>query len=172
VYDAMGSVAYLPFEDRSKFLHEIHKTFLISTPIVPVQTHLVHDEDQLNDAYVTWIESNYEGQMIRLNEPYEYKRSNTLLKRKEFEDAEYEITFVGEGKGNKTGTAAYMTLRREDGVEFSSNIKGTDEHRTRLLADSESLIGKYAIVKYFNLTPDGIPRFPFVIGIRDGVGID
>ncbi len=27
------------------------------------------------------------------------------------------------------------------------------------------LIGKQATIKYFNLTPDGIPRFPYVINI-------
>jgi hypothetical protein len=29
------------------------------------------------------------------------------------------------------------------------------------------LIGKEATVKYFNLTPDGVPRFPYVIAIRN-----
>ena len=31
--------------------------------------------------------------------------------------------------------------------------------------DKNNLIGKTATVKYFNLTPDGIPRFPYVINI-------
>jgi hypothetical protein len=29
----------------------------------------------------------------------------------------------------------------------------------------KQLIGKQATIKYFNLTPDGIPRFPYVINI-------
>jgi hypothetical protein len=29
----------------------------------------------------------------------------------------------------------------------------------------DTLIGKQATVKYFNLTPDGVPRFPYVIKI-------
>ena len=31
--------------------------------------------------------------------------------------------------------------------------------------ERENLIGKSATVKYFNLTPDLIPRFPYVIKI-------
>jgi hypothetical protein len=31
--------------------------------------------------------------------------------------------------------------------------------------DRKNLIGKTATVKYFNLTPDGVPRFPYVIKI-------
>jgi hypothetical protein len=36
-----------------------------------------------------------------------------------------------------------------------------------LLEKADDLIGKEATVKYFNLTPDGVPRFPYVIAIRD-----
>jgi hypothetical protein len=31
--------------------------------------------------------------------------------------------------------------------------------------NKNELIGKSATVKYFNLTPDGVPRFPYVIKI-------
>jgi hypothetical protein len=41
-----------------------------------------------------------------------------------------------------------------------------------MLNNKSDIEGKYATVKYFNLTPDGIPRFPYVIKIRDGKGID
>jgi hypothetical protein len=36
-----------------------------------------------------------------------------------------------------------------------------------LLERGDELVGKQATVKYFNLTPDGVPRFPYVIAIRD-----
>jgi hypothetical protein len=32
-------------------------------------------------------------------------------------------------------------------------------------SERDQLIGKSATVKYFNLTPDGVPRFPYVIKI-------
>ena len=58
-------------------------------------------------------------------------------------------------------------FKNKDGKEFSSNVKGTFEYMTELLERGEELIGKEATIKYFNLTPDGVPRFPYVIAIRD-----
>jgi len=44
-------------------------------------------------------------------------------------------------------------------------VKGTWEETAEMLKNRKKLIGKQATVKYFNLTPDGIPRFPYVINI-------
>jgi DNA ligase-1 len=110
--------------------------------------------------------------MVRTNDPYEFKRSNTLLKRKEFQDDEYLIVEICEGNGNKTGMAGYAVLEREDGVRFRSNIKGNHTFLKALLPQAASYVGQYATCKFFNLTPDGIPRFPYVIGFRTGRGID
>jgi DNA ligase-1 len=142
------------------------------TSVVPVRTYVAIDEQTLDTLYGTLLEDGYEGQMVRTNDLYEFKRSNTLLKRKEFQDDEYLIVEICEGNGNKSGMAGYVTLERPDGKRFSSNIKGNHTFLKQLLADAPSYVGKYATCKYFNLTPDGIPRFPYVIGFRDGQGID
>ena len=86
--------------------------------------------------------------------------------------AKYLIVSIEEGNGNKSGMAGYAILEREDGKRFRSNIKGNHTFLKTLLIDAPSYAGKYATCKYFNLTPDGIPRFPYVIGFRDGKGID
>jgi hypothetical protein len=57
-----------------------------------------------------------------------------------------------------------MVFERED-KRFKSNVKCSWEEGSQLLKDKNNLIGKTATVKYFNLTPDGIPRFPYVINI-------
>ena len=121
----------------------------------------------LDELYGQWQERGYEGQMIRLNVPYENKRSKSLLKRKEFQDNEYEILGVEEGSGNRSGTVGYFNFVTPEGVAFKSNIKGNFEYLTELLENRESLIGKQATIKYFRLTPDGVPRFPYVVAIRD-----
>jgi len=46
-------------------------------------------------------------------------------------------------------------------------VNGDWEYIEKLWHSREGLIGKTATVKYFELTPDGIPRFPKVIAIRD-----
>ena len=163
VYDV---VDWSVFAARTEF---ITGTFDLQSHdyIVPVETFHVTGKDMLDVLYGKWIEEGYEGQMIRLNAPYENKRSNTLLKRKEFQDAEYTILGWKEGIGNRAGTIGHFKFETEDGVQFNSNIKGDFEYLAGLLDKVDSLIGKAATIKYFSLTPDGVPRFPYVIAIRD-----
>jgi hypothetical protein len=87
------------------------------------------------------------------------------LKHKSFIDEEYTIKDICEGDGNRTGTAGYMVFETADGKPFKSNVKGTWDETAEMLKSKKELIGKQATIKYFNLTPDGIPRFPFVINI-------
>jgi DNA ligase-1 len=152
-------------ERRTKLLSLLN----IITPvhIVIVPSTRIESFEGLDYEYGSYLEQGYEGQMIRIDSPYDQKRSKTLLKRKEFCDAEYSIIEVGEGNGNKSGMAGYMLLKNKNGSTFRSNIKGSQEWLTHLLQNKKSLIGKSATVKYFNLTPDGVPRFPYVTSIRD-----
>ena len=135
--------------------------------LVIVETIEIHGREQLDRCYEDYVEAGYEGQMIRLDGPYENKRSSKLLKRKEFVDEEYEILGYDEGTGNREGTIKHFKFKNKDGREFNSNVKGTFEYMAELLERGDELVGKMATVKYFNLTPDGVPRFPYVIAIRD-----
>jgi len=164
VYDIVDSS--MPFSERIDFIDD---NFLVNNHkyIVSVYTVYVEGKDLLDELYGQWQEQGYEGQMVRLNEPYENKRSKTLLKRKEFQDAEYTILGWKEGIGNRAGTIGHFNFKTKDGVEFSSNVKGNFEYLADLLKQGDSLIGSEATIKYFSLTPDGVPRFPYVIAIRD-----
>jgi DNA ligase-1 len=130
-----------------------------------VTTHPVRDEAGVMDLYGKYVEQGYEGQMLRTGGLYENKRSKYLLKHKSFVDEEYTILDICEGEGNRTGTCGYMVFNTKDGKRFKSNVKGTWEETAEMLTNKNQLIGKQATIKYFNLTPDGIPRFPFVINI-------
>jgi DNA ligase-1 len=135
--------------------------------LVIVETTEVDSREHLDELYGEYVEYGYEGQMIRLDGPYENKRSAKLLKRKDFIDEEYEILGYDEGIGNRKGTVKSFKFKTKEGRSFSSNVKGTFEYLTELLEKADDLIGKEATIKYFNLTPDGVPRFPYVIAIRD-----
>jgi DNA ligase-1 len=132
---------------------------------VLVDTDVCGSEDEVMEYYEKYVNEGYEGQMLRLNGMYENKRSKSLLKHKSFVDEEYIIKDICEGEGNRTGTAGYMVFETSDGKPFKSNVKGTWEETAEMLKNKKQLIGKQATIKYFNLTPDGIPRFPFVINI-------
>ena len=137
------------------------------SPLVVVETIEIHGREQLDRCYEDYIEAGYEGQMIRLDGAYENKRSPKLLKRKEFMDKEYKILGYEEGEGNRAGTIKHFKFENEYGKGFHSNVKGSFEYLAELLEKPDELIGKDATVKFFNLTPDGVPRFPYVIAIRD-----
>ena len=131
-----------------------------------VETHVVNNEDEVTEWYEDYVERGFEGQMLRIDSMYENKRSKSLLKHKSFVDEEYTILDICEGEGNRTGTAGYMVFETVDGKRFKSNVKGTWDETAEMLKNKKKLIGKEATIKYFNLTPDGIPRFPYVININ------
>jgi DNA ligase-1 len=151
------------FNGRWRELDELALDF--PNCVKKVETHIITEEFYITNWYENYIERGYEGQMLRMNSKYENKRSKSLLKHKSFVDEEYTILDIVEGEGNRTGTAGYMVFETVEGKRFKSNVKGTWEETAEMLKSKKELIGKQATIKYFNLTPDGIPRFPFVIGI-------
>jgi DNA ligase-1 len=134
--------------------------------IVKVPTNKVESQAELDTLNEKYISGGYEGQMIRYDMPYDQKRSKYLLKRKEFDENEFEILDIFEGEGNRTGMAGYATIQL-DGKTCKSNIKGNQEFLKELLVNAKELKGKMATVRHFKLTPEGIPRFPYIVAIRD-----
>jgi DNA ligase-1 len=130
-----------------------------------VRTDVCQNINEVNEKYETYVDAGYEGQMIRLNEKYESKRSKSLLKHKSFIDEEYTILDIEEGGGNKTGMVGSFVFESKTGKRFNSSPKFNWDECIQMWNMKDQLIGKSATVKYFNLTPDGIPRFPYVIKI-------
>ena len=161
--------------ESSNFSERFFNRMDSDSPMLPLSTHCqfvstseVFNEEQLTNLYSKYIEEGYEGQMIRIDSPYEQKRSATLLKRKDFMDAEYKVVDIEEGNGNRAGTAKHLVCYcSETDQTFNSNIKGTFEYLAEILNNREKYINKEATIKFFELTPDGIPRFPYAIAFRD-----
>ena len=149
------------FTQRNKALIDIG----VPRGCVIVTTDKVNNEDELMRCYGAYVNWGYEGQMIRLDKEYESKRSKSLLKHKSFVDEEYTILDVVEGEGNKTGMVGSFVFESKTGHIFNSSPKYSWDECKELWKQRQELIGKSATVKYFNLTPDGVPRFPYVINI-------
>jgi len=133
--------------------------------LIYVDTVQVSDQKTMDDLYTKWIGVGYEGQIVRLDTPYENKRSRNILKRKEFVTDEYPIVEVCEGLGNKSDMAGYMVLKLNKGKTFKSNIKGSHILMKKIWKNKANYVGKSATCKFFQLTPDGVPRFPYVIDV-------
>ena len=154
------------FSERSAALERLLKKHPHPS-LVFVPTILAANRQILDSLYEKWLDEGYEGQMVRMDEEYQTKRSKFLLKRKEFEEDEFEILGVHEGVGNRAGTCGWMDFKTKGGKAFKAQPKGGMEFYKQLLQDKDELIGKQATIRFFKPTPDGVPRFPFVVAIRD-----
>lgn len=156
-----------PFSQRTSRLYWL--TSMTASPSLQfVSTTLLQDAahlDELNSQYVT---DGYEGQMVRRDGPYKNGRSFDLLKRKSFMDEEFTVVSVNEGDGNRAGMAGFITYELGDGRRFKSGIKGNWQYATQLLVDADKYVGGQGTVRYFQLTPDGIPRFPVTVALYEG----
>lgn len=148
--------------DLTNLWSEFEKVF--TKHCVLVETHLVTSDEEVQHALEDYLDHGYEGGILRLDRPYENKRTNSLLKVKKFEDAEFPIVRIEEGRGNLAGKAGRIIVD-VNGKEVSSGLKfGHDEAR-KIWENRDSLIGKTATIRYFNVTEDGSLRFPKCVDI-------
>ena len=159
VYDCVPGVESrsCSFEDRYNFVYDQGFGGCVQT----VKTARVYDQTNIDELYGKYLEDGYEGQMIRINAPYENKRSKYLLKRKEFLTDEFSVVGVEEGKGNWAGYVKRFILELPDGRTFGAGVRGTQDVMKRLFEAEEK--PTWATLRYFTPTPDGVPRFPVVV---------
>ena len=150
-------------------MDELKAKLITNKHIILVETNEVYSLGNLNSLYGQYLEQGFEGQMVRTSSSsYDNKRSKSLLKRKEFIDAEYRVVDIDVGNGNRSGTAKHLVCYCETTKKtFNSNIKGSFDYLKEIYDNRKDYIGKLATIKFFQLTPDGIPRFPYAIGFRD-----
>lgn len=130
-----------------------------------VSTKLIFSKEEIKKSYEEYMEQGYEGQMIRLDGPYQNKRSKYLLKDKEFVDDEFVIEGVIEGKGNMKSKVGKVYFHTNDGVYVEAAVNAPWEELEEMWNRKDELVGKTATVKYFNKTNDGSLRFPKVTQI-------
>lgn len=164
IYDAIMDGTY---HERQKFLANNLSKYNLSIRLV--ETKSVGNEDDIQKGLSHYLEAGYEGQMLR--EPhssYEGKRSKFLIKHKEFEDEEFEIVSIEEGKGNWAGAAKRIEIRLKDGTTQFSGVRGSFDMLKDLLYNADDYIGTDVTVRYQNKTDDGKLRFPVIVAFWKG----
>lgn len=164
VYDVVDSD--LPYDARFQLIQDICRNAPENIKIV--NTYLVHNENQVMQYHKEFVSEGFEGTMVRDPvAPYEVgKRSYSLLKLKDFVDAEYRIVDVVDGDGSDTGLAIFE-LETDSGARFNCRPEGSQENRAELYKNRKKLVGKFLTVRYFELSRDGIPIFPVGVSIRE-----
>jgi DNA ligase-1 len=145
------------FSERWNRLSSLLVPFITgSTSLRLVPTHHVHSQYQLDEFFARYLASGYEGQMIRLDLPYECRRSAALLKRKLFEDDEFLIERVDAGSSAGRAYVKRVVLKTATGRRFAANVAGGQAVEEQLLTRSLHS----ATVKFQGLTSAQVPRFP------------
>lgn len=167
VYDVVSVAGDI--EARLNYLKEVvaRSSLKQEGPIKFVPTAKCQNGIEIDAMNEQFLEAGYEGQMVRLS-GYEYqrgRRSRSLLKRKEFETAEFPLLRLEEGRGNWSGAAKRGVFQLEDGAECGAGIRGTYAKGVQLL--SLSITSKTsATVRFFGRSKDNVPRFPVIIDIH------
>lgn len=164
VYDIVDNT--LIFEERNTVIQKLAKKF--PKNVLVVSTHKCQNESDVVKAHKQFTKDGFEGTMIRHpHMTYEIgKRSYSLLKLKDFVDAEYRIVDVVDGAGSDVGLAIFE-LETPDGQRFNCRPEGSQENRAELFNQRRDLIGLYMTVRYQELSRDGIPIFPVGVSIRE-----
>lgn len=105
------------------------------------------------------------GEGVMLREPaskYEIGRSQTLLKVKNFHDAEARVIGHEPGRGRHKGRLGALLVELPEGTQFSVGTGLSDAERERPPA-----LGTFINFRYQELSDAGVPRFPTYVGVRD-----
>ena len=167
VYDMIAEG--LSYEDRLNWLMS-NKVLWWSNVVVPVETHRVNKyEEAANMHYDGFLKQGYEGSILRLNGPYEQKRSYNLQKFKDFSDTEATIIGYEAGKGKFTGLIGKFLMIDDNGIEFGCPIgKGYNyDDRRFILNNIHDYMGQRATFTYFERTKAGSYRHPLYKTIRN-----
>lgn len=158
VYDFYGADGVTKATNQFERREKLQEFFADIPFIVPVVGKIARNEAEVWDIYNEYVNDGYEGAMVRLNGPYEHKRSSLLLKVKPEMDDEGIILAIEEGDGNWSGAATIATIKWKDKT-FNVTFKGSYEDRAKILEDKKNWIGKEVTFLYNDLNGKGIPNF-------------
>lgn len=163
VYDVVEDVE---FRIRHNLLTHLELAFPEQVRLV--ETHVVNNETEIFIWHEDFIRRGYEGTIVRSGDVgYNIgHRSNSLLKLKDFQDSEFLIVDVEEGKGSFKGKAIFV-CETAAGYRFNVTPEGTHEYKAELWDTREQHPGKWLTVRYQDLSEDGAPQFPVGVVIRE-----
>jgi DNA ligase-1 len=134
-----------------------------------VKTNLVLRMDDARVYHSRNLANGYEGSILRLDGPYQRKRSYNLQKFKDFHDTEATIIGYEEGKGKREGTLGKFFMMDDDQNEFGCPPgKGYNyKDLADILNNIHDYIGQRATFTYFERTQYGSYRHPMFKTIRN-----
>jgi ATP-dependent DNA ligase len=165
------------FEERLEILDHIkdelqldfdpNKTFEDGDLQIQMVPHVkVEGWVQIKKTHDSYVKEGFEGAVIRRpDKKYGVnKRTNDMVKVKEYQDGEFKI--IGFSEGLRPEDMVFVCVT-EDGKEFEAKPVGPRELKHEYLERIDEIIGKMATVKYFSFSDGGTPTQPVLKCIRD-----
>ena len=168
-YDYIETVMNQPYSYRMHQLIDVNQGTLYSACVKYVETNLVNSKEAAQLRHQYNLNNGYEGSILRLDKPYQQKRSYNLQKFKDFSDTEATIIGYEEGKGKREGTLGKFLMQDNDGNKFGCPPgKGYNyKDLADILKNIHDYIGKRATFTYFERTQYGSYRHPLFKTIRN-----
>lgn len=157
------------YKDRYEWLEKFLPRIAMAPYIQLITNRSVLSGGVALGYHKRWLNKGYEGSILRLNRPYEQKRSYNLQKFKDFQDTEATIIGFEEGKGKRSGTLGKFIMVDDDGNVFGCPPgKGFDYADLGvMLQDIDSYLGKRATFTFFQRTKADSYRHPMYKCLRN-----
>lgn len=171
----------MPFSERNELLQQIAEDLQLEefdpykewedgalkvqlVPQVPMTGWL-----EIKGYHDRYVKEGWEGLVIRnIKDVYgPGKRTNAMLKIKEYKETEYEIVGLSEGLRDED---MCFVMKTPNGQEFKAKPMGDREQKQWYREHLNELIGKMGTLKYFEMSgKEGseIPQQPIFIAVRD-----
>ncbi len=142
----------------------IYNDFIKYTLTVKIKSYA-----EAKKQHQTFLSQEYEGSMLRINAFYKQKRSNYLMKFKDFYDTEATIIGYEAGKGKRQGTLGKFIMQDDKGIQFGCPPgKGyTFKDLADILENIHEYIGQRATFTYFERTKANSYRHPLFKTLRN-----
>ena len=171
VYDVMNFTVLnkLTTEDYETRYNQLRLNLPICRTMTLIKNTSVDSYAEAKMLHNVHLAQGYEGSILRLNKPYEQKRSYNLQKFKDFSDTEATITGYEEGKGKRQGTLGKFLMTDDEGIQFGCPPgKGyTYKDLENMLLNIHDYIGQRATFTYFQRTQAGSYRHPLFKALRN-----
>lgn len=174
VENQIGTHNYI---DRRNYLDNIFKGTekLQYLKVIPIISRGKFDEDLVFEKLQEYTSRGSEGLMINLNTPYQFNRTNYLLKVKNMGTLDLKIIGMHEGSGEFANSCGALTVEYK-GYPVGVGSGLSKEDRIFFWNNKEEIIGRVAEIQYFEETKDQNGnlslRFPVFKGLREeGKGV-
>lgn len=167
IYDL--NIPDTPFKERFKILTQIFRGIPTTSPLKLVKTFWCATKEDMIACYESFLEEGYEGAMLRNPDAF-YKKGRQvgLQKLKLFEDAEFQVVDIIEGKGKlrgHVGSFVCLIVDEHGSRTFKVKVKGEQRLLKDAWEDHSIWTNKLLTVQFQGYTKKNkVPRIP--VGLR------